>query len=160
MSPASAVGVLIFQTSRWNPTHMSDTAWLALIGLATVFVAAVPATVTAITTRHLAVQARDHAATAATAATSAAQAATETNETLGVKNGGDKDAMTILWELVRSQEQSAKTAQEVLELNEYAKTQIHRLNGTVRMMWVSWAEDHGIDPDVFPPPEPSPKENP
>ncbi len=158
MSP-TLVGVLIFQTSRWNPTHMSDAAWLGLIGLATVIVAAVPATVTAFTTRHLAVQARDHAK-------DAADAATEARDTLGTKNGNG-DAMQMLarvlglsTELVHSQERSAAIEQELLRVQKYAETQIHRLNGQVGMMWRDWAIERGVDPDVLPDPQPSPKEQP
>lgn len=157
MSPASTVGVLIFQTLRWNPTHMSDAAWLALIGLATVIVAAVPATVTALTTRHLAVQARDHAAAASDAATNA-------KKTLGEINGnGDVVQMLsrvlgLSTELLHWQERSVELERELLALHGYSHDEIHRLQGRLDVL-TAFARQRGFDPDDVPLPEPSPKEN-
>ncbi len=130
---------------------MSDAAWLGLIGLATVIVAAVPATVTAFTTRHLAVQARDHAATAAEAATSA-------RDTLGEKNGNG-DAMQMLAHALGMSAELLAGQEKARELEEYTHQQIHRLNGQVGMMWRDWAKQHGIDLDDLPPPEHSPKDD-
>ena len=134
---------------------MSDGAILAIIGLATVFVAAVPATITALMSRRTLTEARDHAATAATAAT-------EARNTLGEING-DGDAMTMLartlvetGQLLRGQERTEEFERRLTELSAYTHEGVHRLNGQVGMMWRDWAITHGVDPDDLPPPQPSP----
>ena len=85
-------------------------------------------------------------------------------ETVGEKNGNG-DAMQMLAralgqnaEILRGQDRAAELERDLLELHTYTHDGVHRLNGQVGMMWRSWAKEHGYDPDVPPPPQPSPKD--
>lgn len=139
---------------------MSDATVLAFIGLGTVVVAAVPATVTALMSRRTLVEARDHAATAA-------DAASQARDTLGEINGDGAVTQMLarslaeLGQVLRNQETTAVMQSRLVELSAYTHREIHRINGQVGMMWRDWAKEHGIDIDDLPAPEPSPsRENP
>lgn len=55
--------------------------------------------------------------------------------------------------------QIADVGNRIVAESSYTHHEVHRLNGWVGMMWREWAVQHGVDPDVLPEPQPSPKEN-
>lgn len=152
---------------------MNDGAILALIGFATVVVAGVPATITAFTTRHLAVQARDHAATAAARADAAATTAQATADTVGEANGnGTLAAMMartlaqqselftqhrqiIEWQdshAVEDDQRITDLLNRIVELSSYTHEGIHALRDLltplfahVQIMWGDYAAAHNIN---------------
>lgn len=152
---------------------MSDGAIIALIGLATIIVAGVPATITAFTTRHLAVQARDHAATAADRADLAATTAKATAETIGAKNGdgtiSEMMAQTLAqqaelfgqhrqileWQdshAVLDDQRITDLLNRIVELSAYTHDGVHALRGLltplsghVQIMWNDYAATHHIN---------------
>lgn len=88
--------------------------------------------------------------------------AVEMKRTVGETNGnGDMASMLAkalgqTAEVLQNQEHMKDVEQRLVELSNYTHNGVHRLNGQVGMMWLSWAKEHGYDPDQPPDPQPSP----